>query len=478
MSDIHGGNTSITHLDDSLTSSSGPSFQGDVNISNNSCEDSEDDVNTDADFSNEVDCLMYNLKSEDDHIIFPEEIFVGVDPENVKRVPYKINGNHSYRINVTMNKWHKYQDDGRWFLMHTLTMRKKKINRKTWKCLGSYMCRNDDCLKYTSGKGRNTYAFTSIGFNLYECKTCGQLAEREFCGAMKLTKFHPDNKVLEVLYAGTHTCNLKNRAPYSAMSRKMKREVLHLILQKNPKATVKEISESATEHFLRIGNPDMAKEAVHLALDRKFVAGMKEEVLKLACNKDPNSFAIIGNLQKNLKSFDTFLIYKINDGTLNDEISYVFKSSHCAAKLALEMDCDDPNNKSCLCEEPVYCDTMHSCVDKYKNVTAWVKNPITRSVMRIAIVEVEHENTHSLEVFFRLSNEILQKVTRDKKYKFNPYKFYVDEAGANIDDILRIFGRKGLERILGCQWHFLKAAQAKAHFVELRQWRSFIHMAR
>ena len=75
----------------------------------------------------------------------------------------------------------------------------------------------------------------------------------------------------------------------------------------------------------------------------------------------------------------------------------------CAAQLAIEMDCEDPENKSCLRDEPVYCDMMHSRVDRYKNVTAWVKNPITRSMMRIATMEVQNENTHTLELFFKLS---------------------------------------------------------------------------
>ena len=78
---------------------------------------------------------------------------------------------------------------------------------------------------------------------------------------------------------------------------------------------------------------------------------------------------------------------------------------------------------------------MHSRVDRYKNVTAWVKNPITRSMMRIATMEVQNENTHTLELFFKLLNEILQKVTGNPHYKFNPYRFYVDEAGANINTI-------------------------------------------
>ena len=352
------------------------------------------------------------------------------------------------------------------------------MTRKIGKCLGSFVCRNDECPKYTLGKGCNTYAFPSIGLNLFECKMCGSIAQRDFCGMLKLTKFHPETSILEVFYAGTHTCNLKVRTPYLNMSTKRKKDVLRPILQKNPKATVKQISEQAAESFIRLGNAEMAKEAVQMAQDKQFVAEMQEEVLKLVCDKDPNSFKAIGELLENLKDYDQFFIYKINDGSFNDEVLYVFKSSLCAAELVIEMDCDDPENKSCLCNEPVYCDTMHSRVDNCKNVTAWVKNPITRLMMCIATMEVERENTHTLELFFNLLNEILQKVSSKPHYKFNPYRFYVDEAGANINAISLGFGRKGLSRILGCQWHFLRSAQAKAKFVEVTKCKSFIHLSR
>ena len=75
------------------------------------------------------------------------------------------------------------------------------------------------------------------------------------------------------------------------------------------------------------------------------------------------------------------------------------------------MDYEDPENKSCLREEPVYCDTMHSCVQNYKNITAWVKNPITRAVMRIATMEAMNEDTPTMTLFFTLLNEVLQKVS-------------------------------------------------------------------
>ena len=350
--------------------------------------------------------------------------------------------------------------------MHSSTMRRSNTVRKTGKCLGSFVCMNDKCPKYTSGKGRNTYAFTNVGFNLFECKTCGNVADREFCGALKLTMFYPDCKVLEVFYAGTHTCSLKVRSPYNLMPEKMKKEVLKPILQKNPRATTKQISEEAAENFLRIGKPELARQSIRLAQDRKLVAAMKQEAITRVTDKDPNSFAAVAALRQELKSFDPYLIYKLNDGTLNDEISFVFKSSKCAAQLALEMDYEDPGNKSCLREEPVYIDTMHSRVQNYKNITAWVKNPITRAVMRIATMEAMNEDTPTMTLFFTLLNEVLQKVSGKPNYKFNPSRFYVDEAGANKNAIARVFGKAALERTVTCQWHFLQCVRAKAMYVK------------
>ena len=430
------------------------------------------------DFSSEPDASMYNLSTPQQRVLFPLELFEDMDNEQVTQVPYNINGNHSYTIEVQGGKWHKAQEDGRWFLMHTSTVRRSNLVRKSGKCMGSFVCNNDNCPKFTSGKGRNTYAFTNIGLNLFECKTCGNVADRQFCGAMKLTMFYPDRNQLQVYYAGTHSCSLRMRSAYTVMPEKVKKAVLKPILQKNPRATTKQISEEAAENFLRIGKPDMALQSIRIAQDRKLVAEMRQEVITRVTDRDPNSFSAVAELRKQLKSFDPYLIYKLNDGTLNDEISFVFKSSRCAAQLALEMDYQDPENRSCLREEPVYCDTMHSRVENYKNITAWVKNPITRAVMRIATMEAVHEDTPTMILFFNLLNEVLQKVSGKPKYKFNPCRFYVDEAGCNKNAISRVFGRDALNRTVTCQWHFLQCVRAKAMQVKERHKKTFRKLCR
>ena len=76
-----------------------------------------------SDFSSEPDASMYNLSTPEQRVVFPLELFEHMDNEEVTKVPYNINGNHCYTIEVHSGKWHKAQTDGRWFLMHTSTVR-------------------------------------------------------------------------------------------------------------------------------------------------------------------------------------------------------------------------------------------------------------------------------------------------------------------------------------------------------------------
>ena len=76
-------------------------------------------------------------------------------------------------------------------------------------------------------------------------------------------------------------------------------------------------------------------------------------------------------------------------------------------------------------------------------------------------------------MFFKLLNEMLQKVSGKKTYKFNPWRFYVDEGGANKNAIQEVFGSKALRKTVTCQWHFLKCAKAKVKYVKEKWRRSF-----
>ena len=98
--------------------------------------------------------------------------------------------------------------------------------------------------------------------------------------------------------------------------------------------------------------------------------------------------------------------------------------------------------------------------------------------MRIATMEAMHEDTPTMILFFNLLNEVLQKVSGKPKYKFNPCRFYVDEAGCNKNAISRVFGRDALNRTVTCQWHFLQCVHAKAMHVKERHRKTFRKLCR
>ena len=87
--------------------------------------------------------------------------------ENISQVPYNINGNHHYKIPVSGRNWHKLQEDGRVVFYEVFNDEAHETKlRKLVNALGHIPCCNDTYPKYTSGKGRNTYALTRIGLNL------------------------------------------------------------------------------------------------------------------------------------------------------------------------------------------------------------------------------------------------------------------------------------------------------------------------
>ena len=57
---------------------------------------------------------------------------------------------------------------------------------------------------------------------------------------------------------------------------------------------------------------------------------------------------------------------------------------------------------------------MHSRVENYKNITAWVKSSITRAVMRIVTMEAMHEDTPTMILFFNLLNEVCRKLVESQ----------------------------------------------------------------
>ena len=154
---------------------------------------------------------------------------------------------------------------------------------------------------------------------------------------------------------------------------------------------------------------------------------------------------------------DKYHTFKMISRDINDQPSFVFKCSKLMAQLMLEMDIHF-HEKNLLQQEYVYFDAMHSRCEGFKTLTLWVYNLICCSVLHLATVEVEIENTDNIELFWTLLNKFLTDASGKKNYKLNPLGIIVDDTGANLNALVRVFGEQVQNKIVTCQWHFLECA--------------------
>ena len=98
-----------------------------------------------------------------------------------------------------------------------------------------------------------------------------------------------------------------------------------------------------------------------------------------------------------------------------------------------------------------------------------------REMIRLASMEMRSENPEDIVIFFRLFNEMLEKVSGIPNYKFNPRCFLCDEAGANYKAVRIVYGDDFCkDRICGCQFHFKQQIQIKKNEVPLEMRETFI----
>ena len=81
----------------------------------------------------------------------------------------------------------------------------------------------------------------------------------------------------------------------------------------------------------------------------------------------------------------------------------------------------------------------------------FVYHPIMWHILRLATMEVKHESTCEINLFWELFNEILSD-TKGRAYKFNSKAIMVDENSANYCVMQKVLGVNFItSKVVGCQ---------------------------
>ena len=153
---------------------------------------------------------------------------------------------------------------------------------------------------------------------------------------------------------------------------------------------------------------------------------MKYLKRKLVAENNPNhhSFEAVALFKQTLDARDPFLIYRVNDGNMNDMPDLLFKTSKEMLLLAHQMNQGGPDNP--LKDEVVYFDGSHSRCSGFITLGLFVLHPGMRSLLRLCSMEVRSEGTKNIFWFWHQLNNAIQEATGEPDTIFNPVNIMVD----------------------------------------------------
>ena len=374
-------------------------------------------------------------------IPFDMHPYRGMIPQVVNKVPWDINGLKSYIMEIPEGEYFcdKYRD-GRFFVMNTSRRKGFRGIRRTGKCKGNFICKNDQCAFYKEEKKQNQVHFRTIGEDKF-CFTCNTLAVRNECGAAKMIEYEFETRILRVFHSGEHKCsvrvNSKEHDDY------MKKSLTELGGKVTPKelAQIQMTKELAKQMEEGITDMSAIVDIAAKLTNKQRISEIKRR-LQTQLKSEKHSLSAVAELKSITDTSDKYLIYKIFDSNMTGSgNSYVFKSSKKMGQLAINM--DQGQLVQCpLMEEPAYFDGMHKRCEGWKTLTLWLYHPASCRLYRIATMEVKAEDTANCAEFWNVFNEMLWEIKNDDEYFFNPKRFITDEAGANHNGIHAVYGSR------------------------------------
>ena len=176
------------------------------------------------------------------------------------------------------------------------------------------------------------------------------------------------------------------------------------------RASATQAGKLALSNLIIQGKAKEAKETKYW-IDKRMAQRVINEQQQIH-SKDENSFDAVSIMKRTLDEVDEYYVYRINNGLLNGESDYVFKSLKQMAQLAIRMDVNGPEDG--LQMENAYCDATHTRVHGYKSLALWLVHGPMREMIHLASMEMRTENSNDIAIF---SNCLMKSLKRFLEYQ-------------------------------------------------------------
>lgn len=250
------------------------------------------------------------------------------DNQIVSELPIDIDHLCKYKILCSEKEMMSVTKDGRpWDTWVTSSRKDFYGIRRNARCKGSALCLSSSC-PYQSSYGTQNKVHFQKKADLPCCFTCR--SQNVPCHAVKIWAYERSNNSVSVMHANMHTCTAK--------ARKIDRKEIIKMVRENPGTKSNKLVHDkivqiiSTDNF----NPKNVNAMTENFGDAKRICNVHSAEKELAIPVGQNIDAL-ALLKSKCDHRDKFLIYRINNRTLNEKPSFVCKSSRDMAEIAVCM---------------------------------------------------------------------------------------------------------------------------------------------
>ena len=143
---------------------------------------------------------------------------------------------------------------------------------------------------------------------------------------------------------------------------------------------------------------------------------------KIKKDSKNTDFSKLLELKDKYQKNDKFFIFRMNDRRINNNPTYVFKTSMTALQIACEMNI---NSDHFMNQQYAHFDGNEKRISKMTVLTLSVYHPLLRKQIPLATMDCESENKESAELFWKMWIEALKEFNGE--IKFDPIGIILDE---------------------------------------------------
>ena len=372
-------------------------------------------------------------------------LFAGKETQYVTSLPFDIDGDQVFKLKYNAKNPVSTLSDGRPWRDYYNSKRSGFTGiRRRANCKGSLRCPNEMCwYKKKYGKENRVNFEKQNGTSV--CHSCHTVPEDVICPAVKIWEVNDNKTKVTVYHYDKHTCV----AVKKAISDELAAKAFQMSRQLKPQRYINDKIISAIETASCV---DDVYEVANTFVNNSTLSNIKAKA-RAELEHTGHNFDAVGKYKQSVsqKLEDLFLIYKVNNKELDGtRPSFVFKSSKEQLQIAIDM---DREGDSPLGEEYCHLDGNHKRCSGYKTITLWMYHPYLRQMCKIATMEVEAEDTASMNIFWETLNEAIQEFTGNQSKRFRPHGYMMNEAGGFWASISNLQGEED-QRSVSCEKHF------------------------